>query len=416
MGEIETAAPVAARSERRGTIGFSCPMCAVDPTSGAAIAICTILSALSTAGYRTFSYSASIMDPNGEVPFGPVLGKDAADPANRGRTLRFERDGTDHLVFLTTSSQGKKLTAEEAQAFLQRWRKAVRDERPDIILTFGTSALSRAMHQVSRDSGAQIVHFLANGEFTDTETILPEDGAITCSDFLRRRYSDRLGVNAKVLYPILPLGRSIGPGEPSIAASADRRLGFVTFVNPLPNKGLTLFHWLAKRALRERPDIRFLVIESRMPREVLQRMKVDLGAMPNVWLIPTQRDVREIYRRTAVMLYPSFWAEGFGQGVVESQRSGIPVIASTRGGLPEALNGGGIALDISKKCHDNYYAYPEPDCREAWWDALIGIWDDDARYAEASSQARKAAERYHPETTAAEAVAYVDSLMAARAG
>jgi hypothetical protein len=37
---------------------------------------------------------------------------------------------------------------------------------------------------------------------------------------------------------------------------------------------------------------------------------------------------------------PSFWEEAFGRSIVEAQLNGIPVVASRRGGIPEALNGG----------------------------------------------------------------------------
>jgi glycosyltransferase involved in cell wall biosynthesis len=69
-----------------------------------------------------------------------------------------------------------------------------------------------------------------------------------------------------------------------------------------------------------------------------------------------------------VLLAPSQWNEGWGRVVSEAQASGIPVLASRRGGLPEAVGAGGILVDA------------ESDIA-AWQAALARLWDDGDAYA-----------------------------------
>jgi glycosyltransferase involved in cell wall biosynthesis len=45
----------------------------------------------------------------------------------------------------------------------------------------------------------------------------------------------------------------------------------------------------------------------------------------------------EVYSRALVTMVPSRWAEAFPRAIIESQFLGIPVVASARGGIPEAI-------------------------------------------------------------------------------
>src|SRR5262249_21620774 len=56
-------------------------------------------------------------------------------------------------------------------------------------------------------------------------------------------------------------------------------------------------------------------------------------------------DMRTVYCDTRILLVPSQWEdETWGRVVSEAQLSGIPVITSDRGGLPESVGPGGIVL------------------------------------------------------------------------
>jgi glycosyltransferase involved in cell wall biosynthesis len=76
-----------------------------------------------------------------------------------------------------------------------------------------------------------------------------------------------------------------------------------------------------------------------------------------------------IYAETRVLLVPSLWEETWGRVATEAQFSGIPVLASDAGGLPEAVGQGGILLRRDTP-------------PEIWADRLRALWGDTAIYRE----------------------------------
>ena len=85
-------------------------------------------------------------------------------------------------------------------------------------------------------------------------------------------------------------------------------------------------------------------------------------------------NVKRFYSRSRIVLAPSRRDEAWGRVASEAQFSGIPVIGSNVGGLPEAIGPGGILLD--------------PDGPiEAWTDALQKLWYDKSYHDELSAAA-----------------------------
>jgi glycosyltransferase involved in cell wall biosynthesis len=90
--------------------------------------------------------------------------------------------------------------------------------------------------------------------------------------------------------------------------------------------------------------------------------------------------MRRVYGKCKILLVPSVWEEAYGRVVTEAQVSGIPAVASERGGLPEAVGRGGILID--------------PDGPiDHWVTAVRKLWHDDHCYAERSAAAVAHAER-----------------------
>ena len=92
------------------------------------------------------------------------------------------------------------------------------------------------------------------------------------------------------------------------------------------------------------------------------------------------RDARKLYAKARLLLVPSVWEESAPRVVVEAQASGIPVLASDRGGLSEWVGAGGVVLPLG------------PD-DAAWLEALDRLWHDEAFYEGLSHAARGQARR-----------------------
>jgi glycosyltransferase involved in cell wall biosynthesis len=187
------------------------------------------------------------------------------------------------------------------------------------------------------------------------------------SRFTAERARRELSVEAHVLPPL------VRPDVYRVSGPGDR----VVFVNPHPDKGVEIAFALAER----RPDIPFLFVESWPLREDVRQAQLARAAcLPNVEWSEQVGDMRSVYARARILLVPSLWEEAWGRIATEAQVSGIPVLASARGGLPESVGPGGLLVD------------PEASLDE-WAGALSRMWDDRATYARLSKAALEHARR-----------------------
>lgn len=177
---------------------------------------------------------------------------------------------------------------------------------------------------------------------------------IACSRFLATRARSLLGIEPIVVPPIVD--------AEEYRVDTDR--SSVIFVNPVPQKGVEI----ALRLAEERPDIRFEFVECWELNRSHTHYREKAKSLANITRHPPMLDIRQIYRRGRLILAPSQWEEAWCRVVTEAQASGIPALASRRGGLPEAVGPGGILVE------------PDADI-SVWKAALSRLWDDHAAYA-----------------------------------
>jgi glycosyltransferase involved in cell wall biosynthesis len=124
---------------------------------------------------------------------------------------------------------------------------------------------------------------------------------------------------------------------------------------------------------------------------------VDLRDVTSLHRMANTPDPRAFYRVSRVVLMPSVWRESFGRVAAESMFNGIPVVASDRGALPEALGTGGVCLPLPAHLTPETRTPPTADEVRPWIEALLRLWDDPAEYESAAAHARTAAAAWHPE-------------------
>ncbi len=187
------------------------------------------------------------------------------------------------------------------------------------------------------------VHFIANSEFT------------------ARRYKAVFGIDAMVVPPLVHAASYIAPRNPAN----------VTFVNPYPEKGRDI----ALEVARACPQIPFTFVESwPLGPEEIGYLRNQAEALPNLTLRRRTRDMKNVYSKAKLILAPSLCEEAWGRVATEAHFSGIPVVASNKGGLPEAVGPGGVLVD--------------PDGPiESWIGAVMRLWSDEAYYREKSQAA-----------------------------
>ncbi len=235
--------------------------------------------------------------------------------------------------------------------------------RPDVAVVQCHGTVPIAQEFQAR--GVPVVIYLRNVEFNELDGDLGDLlGAtyIANSRFTADTYRARFGIKATVIPPTIDtaLYETIPEGA------------CVTLVNPVPEKGVERAIEIAARC----PDIPFLFVESwQLSPTALDDLHRALRPYPNIRFEHRTQDMKSIYRRSRVVLAPSKWEEAWGRVASEAHCSGIPVVGSTRGGLPEAIGPGGTMLDYDAPLDD-------------WVAAVRSLWSDPDEYRRASRAAR----------------------------
>jgi glycosyltransferase involved in cell wall biosynthesis len=173
-------------------------------------------------------------------------------------------------------------------------------------------------------------------------------------------------VDTRVIYPLIDLSRAV----------AESRGDYITFVNPLPHKGVRVFTEIVDR-MRDRA---FLCVGGMPP---LSRDRNAFQRLSNLNYLEWVSDVKRVYSETSILLVPSIWPEPFGVVCVEAMASGIPCVVSDSGALPEVVGSAGLVVgdvfDI-----------------DAWVEAISRL-DDQERYEGYAAEARKRAIQFDPQ-------------------
>jgi glycosyltransferase involved in cell wall biosynthesis len=219
-------------------------------------------------------------------------------------------------------------------------------------------------------AGVPCAVYLRDASFEDLGGAVARHPAVrylATSRDLARRFSAAFGIDPLCIPPL------VRPERYRVDSSRTH----VTFVCPFAAKGVDMALTLAAR----RPDVPFLFVESWQVHP-LRRVSLNarVRAIPSITYRRPTPDMRAVYAVTKLVLVPSRWPEAWGRVVSEAQLSGIPVIASRIGGLPESVGPGGILVDPAAGL-------------DAWEDALARLWDDSAEYERLAALARRHADR-----------------------
>lgn len=139
----------------------------------------------------------------------------------------------------------------------------------------------------------------------------------------------------------------------------------ITLVNPTPGKGAETFKALA----RQMPDREFLAVEGGYGEQIVTAPGTRTGASGNIeWMAHTP-DIRNVFRKTKVLLMPSDY-ESYGRVGIEAACAGIPTIAHPTLGLLEAFGDAGIFIDRNEIA--------------AWYNELERLLTDEVYYRKRS--------------------------------
>lgn len=149
---------------------------------------------------------------------------------------------------------------------------------------------------------------------------------------------------------------------------------YITLVNANQNKGVNQFIEIAKRM----PERKFLGV---LP--YYGELQVPL-APPNVTWVPFDDDIRNILRKTRILLMPSYY-ESFGRIAIEAMINGIPVLYS-KPIVPSQYPGG--STEGVQEWIGNVGIACSRDSPEEWMSAIESL-DSPESYEERSAQSKQ---------------------------
>jgi len=208
-------------------------------------------------------------------------------------------------------------------------------------------------------SAAQVVtihdlHFLDHPEQTSAEIRrdypkLAEhharraDGVVVNSKHTGQQVAARFGIAADRITVCYP-GRPDWPQRPEPSAP-----GPILFVGTAePRKNLARLLEAYARLLQRQAQVPDLVIAGAIPSsDVLFSASSQVGPVGQRVRFTgyvTDEARQQLYREASLLVLPSL-AEGFGITALEAMTTGVPVVASNRGALPEVVGDAGILVD-----------------------------------------------------------------------
>ena len=296
-------------------------------------------------------------------------------------------------------------SADNGGAFLRLFQMAIRDFRPEILLTYGGYRLASPMLHFARNEGVRNVFWLCNFAYQDAALFEAVDCIIVPSAFSSEYYRRTLGVATVAIPSPLAWDR--------VRCDRSRQSRYVTFVNPQREKGVFLYARIAEQLFRRRPEIPLLVVEGRCATQWLAKTGLDLSGLRNLNVMDNTPDPRDFYRVTDVLLMPSLWRESFGRVAAEAMINGIPVLASRRGSLPELLGDAGFLFDVDDRYTPESRTPPSAEEVQPWVETIIRLWDNRRLYREASQRCR-ARNAWRPEVIAAAHIRVLEDLLTCR--
>jgi glycosyltransferase involved in cell wall biosynthesis len=239
---------------------------------------------------------------------------------------------------------------------------AVQKVKPDVAIV--QCHKSVLIGKALQEQNIPLVVYLRNVEFHELAGDLRDLKSaiyIANSEFTAKAYKEKFGIDSTVIPPTIDQSQYSTPTTKE----------YVTLINPYEEKGFEL----AVRIARECPEIPFLFVESwKLSDDHRADIEKIIAPLGNVKLQGRTSDMKTVYGRTKILLAPSKWEEAWGRVASEAHCSGIPVIGSRRGGLPEAIGSGGVVLD-----------YDAP--LENWVKTVKELWNDEEHYKNLSRSA-----------------------------
>lgn len=263
---------------------------------------------------------------------------------------------------------------------------AQEDWDPGVVLAHNAPQLVPLVHE--RHAAVLYAHNLLLRTYSPREAdrVLGRAAAIVCvSAALAEQTADHLPARLRDRLRVVPNGVDTTRFAPRADPARGERLRVLFVGRMIPDKGADVLVSAVERLGRD--DVELTLVGSQnfdagaRPSPYERDLRARAAALGDrVRLLPftPRAEVADLYRQADVVVVPSRWAEPFALTVMEGMASGVPVVASAAGGIPEVLGDAGVAV--------------RPDDPDDLAAALAALADDETLRRQVGTLCRRRAE------------------------
>ena len=301
--------------------------------------------------------------------------------------LEFEEAGIPAVVL----GHGKRREARALSALV----RLMRDERPDVVVTWGfaAEAISRVAAYIARVPARVVWKHNCGHVSRRLRERIADRVLDRITDFYLgvafgqvRYLVDDLGLpghKVRVVRLGVPPDRFWPPPPPDASERLRSSLGIadhervVSMIAVLrPEKDHATFLRAGRLLIDRMPDARLLVVGG-PPDPELERLAAEIGLGDRVIFTGMRKDIHELLGITDVIVLSSYTVECFPVSILEAYSAGVPSVCTAIGGLPELVDHGVTG-----------YLVPPRDPR-ALSDGIARILEVDGRAGDMGRAARR---------------------------
>ncbi len=348
-----------------------------DSSSGAALHCRKILEQLAKRGVEIVVVGGFIFDNfNGAKSNFPKIEEEVQTDAMKKKPFQVSQNGIRYVYVPTSTTSISQLNHDEELRIYMVFVKTLNQFMPDVCMGYGMGLFGISVHSECKRREIPFVYPICNGNHP-YYNFFDCDALFTDSQSNANLYAKRDRLN------LATTGCFIDKKDYIDAGGGEHK--FITMINPLPEKGGSIFAKIALMAQKDPvlQNEKFLVVNSRgnfsatitqlHDGENKDAKNYQAEMFSNVQMAQNTKQMNKIYAMTKLLIAPSIpkaCYEGWGRVASEAVLNRIPVLVANNGGLVEAMAGAGISLDVPQTLWNDPSRMPSDEEIAPWINAV----------------------------------------------
>lgn len=373
-----------------------------DNTNGAAIHSKIMLETLVAHGMEVKVLNALVGDDVRGLEIFNRIAANVGDSKER-KFLQFTDKGVEYFVAKTQGHTEPTMQVKDQSLMFDLFQQLLEKFQPDVVMGYSGDIFSTVVRMEAQARGIPVVYVLHNSYHRDF-AFNACNLVVAPSQACAQSYLEHDGIDVKAIGQFIDIERI----KAKQRSAHPENIKYVTLINPTAVKGLAIFVKLHEVFAQKHPEVPFLVVHSVGDYQATLRrlhyadgtplikdtpnatnatgsagsvgnesVQNDSNVVNRIMVAQHTDSPGLIYDISRVVVTPSLCQESWGCVASEAVINGIPVLATNQGGLPEAVNGGGILLAPPASTLKDNFCLPTDEEIAPWVEALERLLQED---------------------------------------